>query len=305
MLQNWKKFIWNYCPTTVNLKNMKDTNDLNICIVGAAGQMGSMFKRMWAGKLKQINELDLEPGKTALSEAQLKAALPSSDVIIFSVPINKLEDAVKSVAPHLPHGCIVTDVSSVKMLPMQIMEKYCPASAAGVVGAHPLFGPESMEGNGDSSPGLDNRFLQKELNQKRVAIVPEKKSTPEQISTVDALFRLAGCLTFTCTPEEHDRAVAVIQGLNFISNLAYFSTAADLPELDKFVTPSFKRRLQAAKTMLTEDAELFVNIARHTPQLREAMESYTHALEEAAKLDSKAIGDMLRLAGSYFTPENN
>jgi len=284
---------------------MQDINNTSICIVGAAGQMGSMFKTMWGGKLKRISDLDLEPGKTALTEEQMNAALPGSDIVIFSVPINKLEEALKNVAPHLPPGCVVTDFSSVKILPMQIMEKYCPAQVSAVVGAHPLFGPESKENTENNSPGLNNRFLQKELSnsEKSVAIVPGKRSGTDYVNMVDALFKLAGCITFTCTAEEHDRAVAVIQGLNFISNLAYFSTAADLPELDRFITPSFRRRLYAARTMLTDDAQLFVNIARHTPQLREALENYNHALQEAVTLDDKAIGDMLRLAGNYFSQD--
>lgn len=66
-----------------------------------------------------------------------------------------------------------------------------------------------------------------------------------------------GCLSFRSTPQEHDAAAASIQGLNFISTLAYFATLAEHEELLPFLTPSFRRRMDSARKMLMEDGALF------------------------------------------------
>ncbi len=282
---------------------MIDIHTATVCIVGAAGQMGTLFRTLWSGKFKELRALDLKEGESRLTEEQIESAIPGSDIVIFSVPIKKLDEVVASVAPHLPENCVVTDFSSVKMIPMEIFERDCPVP---IVGAHPLFGPESMECLQENSQSLDTRLPQNgtSAQEKRVAIIPGKRAEPQHVSLVEELFRQADCATFICSANEHDRAMATIQGLNFISNLAYFSTSADLPDLDKFITPSFQRRLNAAKSMLTDDAELFMNIARHTPQLREALQEYSRALEKAAELDGEAVTEMLALARKYFSPGN-
>ena len=281
---------------------MRDLSQLNLCVVGANGRMGRLFSGLWQGKVGRVYELDLRPGSLMLAEDDIAAGVPQADVVIMSVPIDKLEAALQSVAPHLAPKCLLGDVSSVKTLPMQLMEKYHQGP---VVGAHPLFGPESASetGAGVSDPvtGTENRFLQQEFkgSELQVALVPGR-GEPEALALMAELFRLAGCASFATSAEEHDRAIATIQSLNFLSNLAYFATAADLPDLEKYITPSFRRRLFASRTMLQEDAELFINIARHTPQLREALQAYTRTLEEAVNLNGKALGDLLGLARRYF-----
>ena len=298
-------------------KNMPDYTKLSVCIVGANGRMGRLFKGLWQDKLGKIYELDLRPGSMTLTEADITTNVPGADVVIMSVPIDKLESALRSIAPQLNPSCLLSDLSSVKTLPMQLMEQY---HAGPVVGAHPLFGPESVpqcleievplrEEQPDAAgsvAGADNRFLQQQFKGtiKQVALVPgrpgKSKDMQENLDLLAGLFKLAGCSSFTTSTAEHDRAIATIQALNFLSNLAYFATASDLPDLEKYITPSFRRRLFASRNMLQEDAELFINIARHTPLLREAIQSYSQALKKAANLDKDAMGDLLVLARRYF-----
>lgn len=274
---------------------------LHLCIIGSKGRMGNLFKTLWTGEVEQIYELDLEPGKTQLSDKQIEAVVPKSDVVVFSVPIHKLEEAMQSVLPYLPLKCILTDLSSVKILPMQIMEKNYNGS---VIGAHPLFGPECMKASDNNVDSMENRFAQNELSDtiKNVALVPGKNANDDSVRLITALFERADCNPFITTAEDHDTAMATIQGLNFISNLAYFSMRTALPELDKFITPSFKRRLYAAKSMLVEESELFINIVKHNPQIRESLQNYTNTLEDIVKLEDKSLGEMLALARQYFKP---
>ncbi len=64
---------------------------------------------------------------------------------------------------------------------------------------------------------------------------------------VKQIFKSIGCNVFECSAKEHDQAMAFIQGLNFVTTLSYFAAFSDDESLLKFITPSFKRRIESAK----------------------------------------------------------
>lgn len=286
---------------------MSDLTELKICIVGAQGRMAKLFKQYWDGKLGGIYELDLVPGTGRMNSAEIEQTVPDADVTLLSVPICNFEAALAAIAPCLRPDTVLSDVSSVKTLPMELMQKY---HSGPVVGTHPLFGPESFHPAVVSETGgllhptdnQENRFLKEEFQDRKnsVAVVPAQNCPKRALDIICALFRSAGCDTFVTTAAEHDRAIATIQSLNFLSNLAYFATAAALPDLAEYITPSFRRRLSAGRTMLQEDAGLFTNIARHTPHLQEAVQAYTRNLAAAGRLDDNSLHSLLALAGRYF-----
>lgn len=100
----------------------------------------------------------------------------------------------------------------------------------------------------------------------RVAVTPGRgEGAPEAVRGV---FARAGFSPFASTAEEHDRAMAVVQGLNFITTTAYLAAARQTPGIENFRTPSFERRLEAARKMLTQDRELFQLISEDNPFCR-------------------------------------
>ena len=87
------------------------------------------------------------------------------------------------------------------------------------------------------------------------------------------------------TAEKHDQAMARIQNMNFITNLAYFALLAGQEDLLPFLTPSFRRRRNAARKMLTEDAQLFAGLFEANPHSHEAVRQYRQMLNLAAAGD--------------------
>jgi shikimate kinase len=155
---------------------------------------------------------------------------------------------------------VLVDIASVKIQPMAQMQK---AYAGPVVGTHPLFGPDTT---GDL----------------RVAVCPGAQAGEEDIRLVEELFVRIGCAPFRTTAQEHDEAVAYIQGLNFVTSAAYFATLADHPEFLPFLTPSFQRRREAAATMLTDGGPLFEALFEANPASQDAVRSYRAFLNLAA-----------------------
>lgn len=270
---------------------MLELNELNICIVGANGRMGTMFCQAFKPHVKNVYALNLRPNHSELLPADIQRSVPEAHIVMLSVPADVLAQTVQAIAPYLKAGALLTDVTSVKMLPMQHMEEIYPGP---VIGTHPLFGPMDV----NIEKGI--LFSDGNLMENAVVLTRGANAGPKHLKYLEELFKHINCNTFIANAEEHDKAVATIQALNFLSSLAYFATAAALPNLQKYVTPSFKRRLLAAEKFLHEDAELFTTIARNSPPLKEVLQEYIATLSSLADLDQKTITDMLEQARQCY-----
>jgi len=116
---------------------------------------------------------------------------------------------------------------------------------------------------------------------------------------VEELFRAINCTTFRSTAEEHDRAEAAVQGLNFITSVAYFAMLSNQKNIRPYVTPSFQRRLDAARTMLTVDADMFAGIFDANPLSHESVREFRSYLNVAAGGD---VNVLVELARRWFEP---
>ena len=230
-----------------------------ILIVGATGRMGRMLTERFRACGREVSLLDrpLTPERTG-------PAAQDAGIALFCVPVAVMGDVLTRVLGFLPGGCILSDITSVKELPMRLMEQ---AWNGPVVGTHPLFGPNPQ---GERLP---------------VAIVPGKAAAEEHICAVEALFTDAGFQVFRTGAREHDSAMARIQNLNFITNLVYFALLAGNRDLLPFLTPSFQRRLDASKKMLTEDAAMFAGLFEANTMSHGVVRQYNKLLQLAAAGD--------------------
>ncbi|OIN98416.1 MAG: prephenate dehydrogenase [Desulfovibrionaceae bacterium CG1_02_65_16] len=262
-----------------------------IAIVGARGQMGALFVRAFHKAGYVVSTLD-RPYRPNGTDETIAAALCGpegpADLALLCVPVTAMREVAQMLAPHMPAGAILCDVCSVKVNPLaQMLEAY----DGPVVGTHPLFGPVIPEGF-----------------EPRVAVTPGRETGEVSetgaaggaaVKAVSGVFARAGFAPFDSTAEEHDRAMAVVQGLNFITTVAYLAAARQTPGIENFRTPSFERRLEAARKMLTKDRELFQLIAEDNPFLQETVRQFTAYLDLAAGGDL----DLLSARASWWWRE--
>jgi len=249
-----------------------------IAIVGARGQMGALFARAFHKAGYAVSTLD-----RPYADDAIRAALAGSDLVLLSVPVTAMRAVSEQLSPHMKPGAILTDVCSVKVRPMAAM---LAAYAGPVVGTHPLFGPVIPEGF-----------------EPRVAIAPGRGAAGTDGATeaqaVAEVFARSGFVPFNSTAEEHDRAMATVQGLNFITTVAYLAAARQTPGIEKFRTPSFERRLEAARKMLTKDRELFQLISEDNPFMQETVRQFASFVDIAAGGDL----DLLSARASWWWRE--
>ena len=240
-----------------------------IAIVGTTGQMGGLFARELSRTGRTVTELN-----RPYDDAMFAEALADCDIIFLSVPVTAMDVVLKSVTPHIKPPTILADFGSVKTLPIRCMLEVYDGP---VVGTHPLFGPVIPKGF-----------------EPKVAVVPARESDREHAALVSRLMRDCGYGAFLATAEEHDRAMAHVQGLNFTSTVAFLAAMRDVDNIENYVTPSFQRRLDAAKKMLTQDTELFEIISGANPYLHETTRQFRSYLSVAAGGDIDLLAERAR-----------
>lgn len=236
---------------------MNDPEFKSIAIVGARGQMGTLFAERFGDLGCTIHKLD-----RPYDEDAIRTAVSACDLLLLCVPVTAMDQVLGQTIPHLGKKAVLADVGSVKELPLRAMLK---AYDGPVVGTHPLFGPVIPE-------GFDPR----------VAVVPGRDSGQDAADRVARLFDAAGFSSFLATAAEHDKAVAFIQGLNFTTTAAFLAAAGRVEGIENYVTPSFNRRLEAARKMLTKDSELFGTISDANPYLQETARQFMSLFSLAA-----------------------
>jgi prephenate dehydrogenase len=226
-----------------------------VSIIGSKGGMGSFFSRELRSAGLEVRELD-QP----LENEVLQEALSGSDLVLLAVPTEAVALVLERIEDYLLPPTILADICSVKVRPVKQMLEQYPGP---VVGTHPLFGPQP-----DAQTAL------------RTAVVSGRDEESREL--VHELLTRIGQTPFATSAEEHDRCMAFIQGLNFVTSASYIAATTQEPAIENFLTPSFSRRLSAAQKMLTQDAELFEGLFEANPFSHEAVRQFRSYLNLAA-----------------------
>ncbi|MCU9840037.1 prephenate dehydrogenase [Ruegeria sp. WL0004] len=164
----------------------------------------------------------LPTGASATSFAEAA----SCDLVILAMPVTEMAAACRAIAPHLRPGTVVVDVGSVKLAPAAIMQAHLPEHV-GLVGTHPLFGPQSAR------DGIVGR---------KIAICPIRGKVHLPVAAF--LRARLGLQVIVTTPEAHDREAATVQGLTHLIAQA-LTRMGPLPS--RMTTASFDLLMQATE----------------------------------------------------------
>lgn len=241
---------------------------LSIAIIGNNGRMGRMFTKRFHNVGLSVQGIDSSlPSQGSFQEA-LAGTIQQCQVVMLCVPVSALERLLPVLAPLLLPHQILVDITSVKVVPMRLMERYFQGS---VVGTHPLFGPAPTP------------------QDMRTILVQGTHASSDHCALVESLFTQIGSQVHWSSAMEHDEGVAFAQSLNFAVSAAFFSTLKHQKNIEHFLTPSFKRHLEAARKHLTEDTAMFLEFSGMNPCFPAALETYAATLERVKKGQLPAV----------------
>lgn len=182
-----------------------------------------------------------QPGSASLAEA---ARQP---VVILAVPVARLAEVARAIAPHLRPGALVVEVCSIKTRPLALLREALPEHVE-LLGTHPLFGPQSGR---DGIEGL------------RLVACPGGGA---RARLALRMLRRLGLQLVTMTPEEHDRQMAWVQGLTHL--VARLVSGLEMPDLPH-TTPSFELLMRATGQVSQDSEALFRTITEDNPYVAE------------------------------------
>ncbi|MDO9559107.1 MAG: prephenate dehydrogenase/arogenate dehydrogenase family protein [Syntrophales bacterium] len=242
---------------------------IRIGVIGGTRGMGRWF----AGFLgKQGFTVAVCDEKTKLTPAGLAGAC---DVVVVSVPIGKTVGIIEAIGPLLHQESLLMDLTSLKTAPVEAMLK---CSRSEVIGCHPLFGPQVRSVRG-----------------RHIVLCPAR--TRRWLPWLRSVLQAAGARIVETTPEEHDRRMALVQGLNHLNSLLMgmvLSEAGVRPaELSPFSTPAFDEKMKLVKKILRPHVRLSAEIMVLNPDIDPILDRYEEMLSELKILVRKKDTDGL------------
>jgi prephenate dehydrogenase len=229
---------------------------MQIGIIGGRGRMGSLFGEVFS----RAGYTVLAGGReTDLAKSDL---VTGSDIVMVSVPIRATKTVIERIAPLLREDQLVCDLTSLKSGPVEAML----SSRAEVIGLHPMFGP--------TVPSL--------LRQ-TIIMCPERCSMETRDRMVKIFEREGARVTFS-TPPEHDRIMAVVQGLTHFVTLSMAETmrrAGMTPDqTEDFMSPVYQLELGLVGRLLSQDPELYADMLCMNPYVPEVLGLCNQAVKE-------------------------
>ncbi|MBI4144054.1 prephenate dehydrogenase/arogenate dehydrogenase family protein [Candidatus Woesearchaeota archaeon] len=226
-----------------------------ISIIGGTGKMGRMFASNFRSKGHKVI---LSGRKTRITHEE---AARKGDIVIVSVPINVTESVIKKISPFVRKNALLTDFTSVKVVPCNAMKRFCRAN---IVGGHPVFGPNVA------------------LKGQNFVLCPLRGKW----QFYKRLLASLGLKISVLAPETHDKSMAVIQCLTHQSTLSYaFSLMkmnSDISILDKLASPQFRLKISLVRRMLDQDASLYSDIQRYNPFSNDVARIHALALKKCS-----------------------
>ncbi|MBT8508064.1 prephenate dehydrogenase [Methanomicrobiaceae archaeon CYW5] len=229
-------------------------------IIGGTGAMGGLFAPVFS---RAGFDVEISGRTTPLSNRDLAM---DSDIVIISVPIRETVKVIEEIAPFLSADQVLCDFTSLKVKPIAAML----GTPAQVLGLHPMFGPGVASLAGQT-----------------VIATPARCASPVCTEILD-VFRNEGARVTITTPEEHDRIMAVIQGLMHFSTLVVAETmrsAGVSPvEMQRFTSPVYRIETGIVGRILGQEADLYGPILQENPEVGRIVSSFVQASERLAEI---------------------
>ncbi len=275
---------------------MKDPYNPKITVIGGYGGMGRFFAELFARQGFQVtiagpNEISGKEAAKKIGGRYIKdnvEAVEDADIVMISVPINATPAVIEEVAPHLKKGSLLMDVTSVKEEPCRLMKKYAPKGVE-ILGTHPVFSHRvgSLEG--------------------QVFVLTPVRGD-KWLKWFRALLSDNKARVFETTPEEHDKVMAVVQGLTHYTYIAVGKTLDaldfDIKESRKYSSPVYELMIDMIGRVIGQNPSLYAEIQMSNPEIprihKVFLETARELSETVRRKDEKKFVELMKEAARNF-----
>ncbi|MFZ5571627.1 MAG: bifunctional chorismate mutase/prephenate dehydrogenase [Thermodesulfobacteriota bacterium] len=253
-----------------------------VLIVGGTGEMGRYFVNCFESAGYEVRSMG------SRDWPKIEALCAGIDLCIISVSINRTAEVIAKIAPYLRPETVLTDVTSIKRVPLDAMMNAHPGP---VLGLHPLFGPTTSTLDKQivvATPGRDDAACQWVIDQ----------------------FSLWGAVMVMSDADEHDEIMEFVQSLRHFATFAFgqFLAARKVPlaRTLEFSSPIYRLELGMVGRLFAQDASLYAEIIFATPERRALLKDYINSMANNLAMlengDKEAFKSQFHKIAEWFGP---
>ena len=185
------------------------------------------------------------------------------DIVIPLVPISAFDAVIQQMAPLLKAGSMVVDACSVKVKPVESMQKYLPASI-NILATHPMFGPDSAA---------------ETLFGAKLVLCPVRVDE-KRYREIYLYLDKHGMKLIEATPEEHDRQISRSLFLAHFLGRTLIELDAEPLDID---TKGYRRLMKILLTVENDSWQLFEDMYNYNPYAEEIRKDFLGAVENVVE----------------------
>lgn len=184
--------------------------------------------------------------------------------IFLTIPINQLENFLKTNAKQFKPGNILIDCASVKVPVMDWFARYVPENVF-YAASHPLFGPDSAR---------------QKLRDHRIVLIPGRIPLKNYNTLVRIFSQNLGLNVYSMTAEEHDELMAYNLNLvHYLGRVLYDLGISKLP----LMMSSLQKLNDIVTVVMKDSKELFTDFHRYNPYSEAINQKWQNAVEKVGK----------------------
>ncbi|PKP98424.1 MAG: cyclohexadienyl dehydrogenase [Alphaproteobacteria bacterium HGW-Alphaproteobacteria-13] len=202
----------------------------HVAVVGL-GLIGSSVARAVKERLPHIAVTGHDASETVRAEARALGfcdriadeaadAVAAADLVILAVPVGRMTDAARAIAPGLKGDAIISDVGSSKAGVGEALRAALPDHA--VIPAHPVAGTENSGPAAGFASLFDGRWC---------IVTPAADAPADAVAAVTDLWQMLGAKVETMDAAHHDMVLAVTSHLPHLIAYTIVGTASELEEV--------------------------------------------------------------------------
>lgn len=256
----------------------------DIMIVGGAGKMGQWMAELLSSCGHAIHVVDPQAqGGSSLQDAG------SMDVVMVSAPISKVDGILRELDSLAAEDTLIFDISSLKS-PFSGTLRTMAASKK-VCSVHPMFGPSARS-------MYDRNLLFCDCGCR------------EAVDGAMDLFDDHGARMTVMSLEEHDRYMSYVLGMSHAVNIAFFTalerSGVSLDEFRRMASTTFLKHLDTAKSVASEDPDLYHEIQHLNQKSHDSWEAFSNAVnmvkDASLREEPSAFRAIMDRGRRYFQP---
>jgi len=183
-------------------------------------------------------------------------------LVFIAVPIRSFEEVIKEIATYKLYNTTIIDVCSVKVYPVEIMEKHLP-NHVGIIASHPHFGPDSY------SPFRELK-----------ATICLVRDVYKRINDIKEIFESQSIRTIDMTSDEHDRIAASSQGVTHFIGRVLNESGVRSTNMN---TMGFNELLGVIEQTCNDSWDLFKDLQRYNPYTNDMIDKLVGTIEKIHK----------------------